>query len=437
MIDRPQLRALVAPFLASYDQTRMDAIWRSQSEQFRNFLQDVVFGPNVGLIADDVCDRYIAILDRNGKGNTKASQAVAKAMIPQGAWRRMLNEFQSNRPLGQTVRSILTDVDPKLRAHSIDALYALNRGAKNYLTGESGNAIGALLAAWAPTENLSIISLKDRRAIVNYLGLETDFDWDSASIGTRFAFSNGVIVEAARALGLPDNARTITAFFYSDAVKPLWREQHEVIMPGGMKQVTVPTREEEEEGEEKPGATEQADELRESMRVQAMLCRIGAAMGYRIWLPRVDRSRVLKAWTPEPGQLIETLALPFDKTTIATIEQIDVLWLDRRSAIVRAFEVEHTTAVYSGLLRMADLIALQPNLKIKLHIVAALDRREKVLREISRPVFTVLGDGAMRECCSYVSYDGVRFISDNPSLHRLTVEVLQDVEEFAEDDADH
>lgn len=32
----------------------------------------------------------------------------------------------------------------------------------------------------------------------------------------------------------------------------------------------------------------------------------------------------------------------------------------RRRSIARAFEVEHTTAIYSGLLRKADLISLQP-----------------------------------------------------------------------------
>ena len=47
-----------------------------------------------------------------------------------------------------------------------------------------------------------------------------------------------------------------------------------------------------------------------------------------------------------------------------------------RRSIVRAFEVEHTTAVYSGLLRMADLLALQPNMDIRLHIVAPDERRD-------------------------------------------------------------
>ena len=96
--------------------------------------------------------------------------------------------------------------------------------------------------------------------------------------------------------------------------------------------------------------------------------------------------RVLSEWSPEPNVLLDRLPLNYDDTTLRTIEQIDVLWLHRRS-IVRAFEVEHTTSVYSGILRMADLLALQPNMDIKLHIVAPVGKREKVFSEIRRPVF--------------------------------------------------
>jgi len=56
----------------------------------------------------------------------------------------------------------------------------------------------------------------------------------------------------------------------------------------------------------------------------------------------------------------------------------------------KSFEVEHTTSIYSGILRMADLMALQPNLNIRAHIVAPFDRKDKVLQEISRPVFAFL-----------------------------------------------
>src|SRR6185436_2015173 len=111
-----------------------------------------------------------------------------------------------------------------------------------------------------------------------------------------------------------------------------------------------------------------------------------------IWLPRADRAAVLKEWTGDTQLLLDRLPLNYDDTTLRTIEQIDVIWLRGRS-IVRAFEVEHTTAVYSGILRMADLLALQPNMDIKLHIVAPVAKREKVFQEIRRPVFSLLEKG--------------------------------------------
>lgn len=140
---------------------------------------------------------------------------------------------------------------------------------------------------------------------------------------------------------------------------------------------------------------------------------------------------MLKAWTPEPGQLIEELPLGYDSTTMKTVEQIDVLWLRKRS-IVRAFEVEHTTSVYSGLLRMADLVALQPNINIKLHIVAPLAKRDKVLQEIRRPVFSLLEGRALSEMCTYLSYDAIREIGESKHLAHLSDNVLDDYE----DDAD-
>jgi hypothetical protein len=120
-----------------------------------------------------------------------------------------------------------------------------------------------------------------------------------------------------------------------------------------------------------------------------------------------------------------------DDTTLRTIEQIDVLWLRGRS-IVRAFEVEHTTSVYSGILRMADLLALQPNMDIKLHIVAAEAKREKVFQEIRRPVFSLLEKGPLAENCTYLSYDSLRELAAQKHLAHLSDTVLDEYVEEAE-----
>ena len=154
-------------------------------------------------------------------------------------------------------------------------------------------------------------------------------------------------------------------------------------------------------------------------------------MGYEIWVPRADRRRVEQATTSDhPVRFLDVLPLNYDETTIKTIEHIDVLWLQRR-AIARAFEVEHTTAVYSGILRMADLLALQPNMDIQLHIVAPDVRREKVFSEILRPVFSQLDRGPLADSCTYISYSKIHEIMVLPHLDYLPARVLDQYAEKA------
>jgi hypothetical protein len=172
-------------------------------------------------------------------------------------------------------------------------------------------------------------------------------------------------------------------------------------------------------------------ETRESIRVQALIASIEAQMGMSIWLPRADRAAVLKEWKNEQNNLLTRLPLNYDDTTLRTVEQIDVLWLRGRS-IVRAFEVEHTTSVYSGILRMADLLALQPNMDIKLHIAAPATKRDKVFQEIRRPVFSLLEKGPLADSCTYLSYDSLRELASQKHLAHLSDSVLDEYAEEAE-----
>ena len=174
-----------------------------------------------------------------------------------------------------------------------------------------------------------------------------------------------------------------------------------------------------------------AEAVRESIKIQALLAEIGSRMGMQIWIPRSDRSAVLNEWRGAHDPVLERLPLNYDDTTLKTIEQIDVLWL-RGRAIKRAFEVEHTTAVFSGLLRMADLLALQPNMDIRLHIVAPVARRDKVFQEVKRPVFSLLDRGALSESCTFLSYDSVRELAQQPHLAYLSDTVIDEYEEEAE-----
>jgi hypothetical protein len=417
---------LVGKFLESYDAPGKDAIWQQHSATFRRFWSNKVLPREAGLIPDEESDVVIRILDRNGKGNTKASEAVARAMVPQGVWRKLFNALHADLNLAVLVDSAFKEKDLDRKAALIDELYKANEGKKNWLTGESANVLDALLAAYDPVNNLTVISLNDRKTQMDFLKLELPFDWNRASFGQRIARSNVLLREGTRALGLDGTARTLSCFWYFNPVKELWRPEDTVRGWGtGQVRVTVPQKVEAETDEKASEA-----ELRDSLQIQAILAEIGAQMGFQIWLPRADRARVLTRWEPEEGQLLDHLPVGFDQATMKTIEQIDVLWIKMRS-IVRAFEVEHTTSIYSGLLRMADLLAMQPNLRTRLHIVASVSRRDKVLREIRRPVFMLLEGGALSETCTYLSYDTVAEIRGQEHLRRLSDKVLEDYEERA------
>jgi predicted RNA-binding protein len=181
------------------------------------------------------------------------------------------------------------------------------------------------------------------------------------------------------------------------------------------------------EPEQKP-----TNETRESHKMQALLATIGVQMGMRIWIPRNDRRAVLAHFDGDKSFLLEQLPLNYDDTTLKTIEQIDVIWLKNRS-MARAFEVEHTTSIYSGILRMADLLALQPNMDIRLHLVAPSERRHEVMEQIRRPVFSMLERRPLAETCTYMSYESLKELSQQKHLNRMTDAVLDDYAEEAVD----
>lgn len=191
--------------------------------------------------------------------------------------------------------------------------------------------------------------------------------------------------------------------------------------------VTVP------EDTEQPGESEAAQTSRppkDHDEIQWLLLKLGSDMGLDIWVARNDRNRQVAGQRfADLPRLKQTLPLQFDEGTNRTIELIDVLWL-RKNNIVAAFEIESTTSVYSGLLRLSDLITMQPNLNIPLYIVAPDDRRDKVINEVNRATFSRLSP-PMADMCKFISFSALREGVSRAST--LTRYLKPDfIEEFAE-----
>ena len=138
-------------------------------------------------------------------------------------------------------------------------------------------------------------------------------------------------------------------------------------------------------------------------QVQTILGCIGSAKGYDIWVPPADRERL--DWTI--GSRFEChLHLPQNYAEVSRIlEEVDVIWLKRGANSLGArFEVEHSTPVYSGLLRLNDVHLVAPTLNPRFSIVSNEDRRDLFVRQLNRPTFRMSG---LSERCTFLNYADV------------------------------
>lgn len=164
-------------------------------------------------------------------------------------------------------------------------------------------------------------------------------------------------------------------------------------------------------------------------RAQSMLITLGKAVRCDVAVSRDTRGRSYRGESFRDKTLEELPRLGFDEETTRLIERIDLLWLQRNS-IVCAFEIEHSTQVYSGLLRLADLVALQPNIRINLYVVADAPRKDKVVRELNRPTFASLRR-PLAHLCKFISYQSLESTVDRAEAFagRLDVEIINDIAE--------
>lgn len=206
-----------------------------------------------------------------------------------------------------------------------------------------------------------------------------------------------------------------------------WRKPRTFETKGAI--VTVPEKEVEQEPPKLQIEKSTHDEM------QYLLLKLGSDVGLDIWVARNDLNKEYNGMIfKDIPNLKKELPRQFDEATNKTIEKIDVLWL-QGDAIIGAFEIEHTTSIYSGLLRMADLISMQPNIKINLYIVAPDERRDKVFEEINRPVFAKLKP-PLFQICKFIPYSELKKELDNVKNYTryLRPEFIEQIAESCEPD---
>jgi hypothetical protein len=189
--------------------------------------------------------------------------------------------------------------------------------------------------------------------------------------------------------------------------------------------VSIPTDDQDTGDESSTGANAPSH-----CEIQWRILNLGSEMNLSVWAPMGDRG---KSWNGkrlgEVPNLLTALPVRFDSLVAKTVENIDVLWFNKK-AIIAGFEVEHTSSIYSGLLRMSDLLTMQPNLEIKMYLVAPDERLAKFAREVARPTFSSLSK-PLYSICRFLPYTSLlgRLEQVKHVLHHLKPEFLDDITE--------
>lgn len=138
-------------------------------------------------------------------------------------------------------------------------------------------------------------------------------------------------------------------------------------------------------------------------QVQSLVSRIGATKGYDIWVPQNDRCKLDPSCV---GDLRCREELPPGLGDCADIlQEIDVVWLHKGSnRLSGLFEVEHSTPIYSALLRFNDVHLTVPSPNLTFRVIANDMRRSLFARQLSRPTFRVSG---LNQICTFLEYKNV------------------------------
>lgn len=163
-----------------------------------------------------------------------------------------------------------------------------------------------------------------------------------------------------------------------------------LVMSGNVK----PILQAEKARAEKAARVRHLDVLAEQMeasdhtRIQYLLIKTGRALKYDIYVARNDRHR---SYNGEAFAMLTTPELPsldWPSEVLDTVSLIDVIWLKPgTSEIVSAFEVEKSTSIYSGILRLEDLARSIPGRACNFYLVAPDNREKEVMAQLYRPAF--------------------------------------------------
>ncbi|OLS20387.1 MAG: hypothetical protein HeimC2_37390 [Candidatus Heimdallarchaeota archaeon LC_2] len=150
----------------------------------------------------------------------------------------------------------------------------------------------------------------------------------------------------------------------------------------------------------------------EHTKIQYLLLNSGKSIGYDV-IPAInDKSKSYQGNKFSQISLSDLPIISPDPATQKTISLIDVMWLDNNWQMVCAFEIESSTTIFSGILRLNDLALSLPDTRdVRFFIVIPDSRESEVVAQFKRPSLRI------SESISYIIFSD--FCSHYESICKL------------------
>ena len=149
------------------------------------------------------------------------------------------------------------------------------------------------------------------------------------------------------------------------------------------------------------------NQIREHTEIQWFLIQLGLEHGYDVYVTTNDQNLTYQGQRLGEDCIDELTLTGFSEAAMRLIEYVDVIWLNG-DYIEKMFEVESTTSIFSGILRMTDFVVKVPNLAVDMHIVAPTEDEDQVRRQMTRPTFQHIMDQAQHCSLQYLSFEEVK-----------------------------
>ena len=153
----------------------------------------------------------------------------------------------------------------------------------------------------------------------------------------------------------------------------------------------------------------------------------GRSLGYDVFAAVNDKHRTLDGRALDSLTVKALPALDAPPEVVKTVSLIDMLWLNRTTHQIEcAFEIEKSTSIYSGILRLADLAASLEDRQYHFFLVAPDEREKEITAQLCRPSLQQLGHVSFRYLLFSDLYENCRGICRFGEDYKILFKLAKD-----------